>query len=86
MSCKVQILTRIFNLEVIILYIPYVVVSEKHNPRLAQQCTKCEFLQYDDMADFHWRCYHKAYVGCDYHYEKEDSEDYDGPGYYLHVY
>lgn len=65
-------------------YQPYVIVSEKHNPRLAQQCVKCKFLQYDHFVDFHWRCYRPFNTECDYHYKKEDSEDYDGPGYYLH--
>lgn len=64
-------------------YNPYVIVSEKHAPRLAQQCTRCEFLQDDHLVDCNWRCYRPLGTDCDYHYKKEDSDNYDGPGYYI---
>jgi len=64
-------------------YFPHTIISTKHNPRLAQQCTNCKYLIYDNLVDFHFRCYRPPDTKCDYKYKKQDAEDYEGPCYLI---
>lgn len=60
-------------------YFCFTIISEKHRPRLAQQCVECEFRRYERLREEQYYCHRPLNTECVYKYREQDSSDYDGP-------